>query len=209
MKLPVNAKVRCKDKDCGRSTYVLVNPVTKQVTHLVVRAMEAPHDEYLVPIAHVVASTDQTIDLDVAAQDLAAMEPFVHTDYVEEPYERVESIQSGGPLSIPLYWPYVIPDRTMYVPVERVQIPPGEMAIHRGAPVYATDGYAGRVEEFILDPTGGGITHLVVREGHLWGRRDLSVSVGQIEAIEDNTVRLKLDKDTIGNLPEVPIRRSK
>ena len=209
MKLPVNAKVTCKDGECGRSTYVLVNPVTKKVTHLVVRASESPHEEYLVPIEAVASGDDETITLKLSAADLAEAEPFVQTDYVEEPYERVESVHYGGPLSVPLYWPYVIPDRTMYVPVEHVQIPEGEMAIHRGAPVYASDGYIGRVEEFVVNPDSNGITHLIVREGHLWGRRDLSVGVSQIETIEDNTVRLKLDKGSVDKLPEVPVARGR
>jgi sporulation protein YlmC with PRC-barrel domain len=75
--------------------------------------------------------------------------------------------------------------------------------------VYATDGYIGRVEEFVMDPDSDNITHLVVREGHLWGRRDLSIGVSQIAAIEDSTVRLKLDKEAVAKLPEVPVSRSK
>lgn len=209
MKLPVNAQVMCTDGECGRSTYVLVNPVTKKVTHLVVRATVGPHEEFLVPIDTVAAGDDQKIELKASIHDLSGMKPFVQTDFVEEPYERVESIQYGGPLSVPLYWPYVIPDRTMYVPVEHAQIPEGEMAVYRGTPVYATDGYIGRVEEFVMDPDSDNITHLVVREGHLWGRRDLSIGVSQIAAIEDSTVRLKLDKEAVAKLPEVPVSRSK
>ena len=32
--IPLKAKVQCTDSPCGVSTDVIINPVTKQVTHL-------------------------------------------------------------------------------------------------------------------------------------------------------------------------------
>jgi hypothetical protein len=37
MDIPVKAVVQCTDGPGGRSTYVVVNPITEQVTHLVVK----------------------------------------------------------------------------------------------------------------------------------------------------------------------------
>jgi hypothetical protein len=34
MDIPVNVNVHCADGLCGRSTYVLIDPVLEQVTHL-------------------------------------------------------------------------------------------------------------------------------------------------------------------------------
>jgi sporulation protein YlmC with PRC-barrel domain len=73
--------------------------------------------------------------------------------------------------------------------------------------VEATDGHAGRVDEFLVDPANGHITHLVLREGHLWGQKDVTIPVAQIDRIEDGAVYLKLDKESIGALPAIPIRR--
>ena len=63
MDIPLNAKVRCADGECGRSTYVVVNPVNEQVTHVVVREEWFPHAEYLVPLDLVIESTPDTIRL--------------------------------------------------------------------------------------------------------------------------------------------------
>jgi sporulation protein YlmC with PRC-barrel domain len=95
----------------------------------------------------------------------------------------------------------------MSVPIEHEHVPAGELAIRRGARVEAADGHVGRVDEFLVDPANGHITHLVLREGHLWGQKDVTVPVSQIERIEEDTVYLKLDKHSIGALPTIPIRR--
>ena len=73
------------------------------------------------------------------------------------------------------YKPYVTPDITVEVPVEHLQIPPGELAVRRGTRVEATDGYVGKVDEFVVNPDNGHITHLVMREGHLWGKKDVTI----------------------------------
>lgn len=43
MEIPMKAQVSCTDGICGRSAYVLMNPVIEESTHLVVRANALPH----------------------------------------------------------------------------------------------------------------------------------------------------------------------
>ena len=50
MDIPLNAQVECVDGVCGRSVYVLLNPVIDQVTHLVVKEDSFPNAEYIVPV---------------------------------------------------------------------------------------------------------------------------------------------------------------
>jgi sporulation protein YlmC with PRC-barrel domain len=104
-----------------------------------------------------------------------------------------------------MLWPYAVPATGLLA--ESEQIPPGEMTLSRGASVEATDGRVGHVEEFLLDPDSGGITHIVIREGRLWGHRDIVIPVSQIGCIERDTVYLKMNKEAVGALPEIPIKR--
>ncbi|MFN2166188.1 MAG: PRC-barrel domain containing protein, partial [Anaerolineae bacterium] len=60
---------------------------------------------------------------------------------------------------------------------------------------------------FLVDPSTGHITHLVLREGHLWGQRDVTIPVSQIDHFDDDSVSLALDKDSIEALPAIPVRR--
>jgi sporulation protein YlmC with PRC-barrel domain len=199
MDIPVNADVECTDGPCGRSTYVILNPTTDQLTHLVVRHQESPHAEWLVPIDQVEEATLDLIRLRCTRHDLGEMEPFIETEfvrvtvpeYVSDPY---------------MAWPYVIP-KTVTRTVEYEHIPPGELAVRRGARVEATDGHVGRVDEFLVDPSNGHITHLVLREGHLWGQKDVAIPVSEIGYTEEKTVYLKLDKHSIEQLPAIPIHR--
>jgi sporulation protein YlmC with PRC-barrel domain len=91
--------------------------------------------------------------------------------------------------------------------VETPQIPPGELAVRRGTPVEATDGHVGQVDEFMVNPTTGNITHLIMREGHLWGQKDVSIPVSEIRETNDDGVMLKLNKREVEALPVIPIHK--
>jgi sporulation protein YlmC with PRC-barrel domain len=201
MDVPVNADVECVDGPCGRSTYVIINPTTQQVTHVVVKEQEIPYAERLVPLDQVIDSTPDLIRLSCTKDELAAMDEFIEVEYVLGvvpyiPYAANEYVT----------WPYVVPAETM-LPVEHERVPQGELAVRRGTRVEASDGHVGNVDEFMVDPTSGHITHLILREGHLWGQKDVTIPVSQIDRIEEDTVYLKLDKRSIEELPAIPVRR--
>ena len=95
----------------------------------------------------------------------------------------------------------------MPLPFEHENIPAWEVIIRRGTPVKATDGEVGKVDEFLINPENDVITHLILREGHLWGQKDVTIPVSEIEKITKEAVNLKLDKKTIESLPTIPVRR--
>jgi sporulation protein YlmC with PRC-barrel domain len=106
-----------------------------------------------------------------------------------------------------LYWPYSVPESERYITLEHEHVPPGELAVRRGAHVEAADGHVGQVDEFLVDPRDEHITHLIMREGHLWGQKDVSIPVSAIDHIEEDTVHLELSKREIEALPAIPIRQ--
>jgi uncharacterized membrane protein len=199
MEIPLDAEVECRERACGRSTYVIINPVNQEVTHLVVEEKRSPHTERLVSIDQVGSTTRDSVRLRCTRDELAKLDPFVSTEFVWS--ERRHYID--GPYGM---WPYVVPE-TIRVPVKHRRVPPGELAVRRGAHVRATDGDVGRVGEFLVDPTNGRIRHLVLREGHPWGRRDVTIPISQIDQVLEGTVYLKLDKRTVKSLFPVPVRR--
>jgi sporulation protein YlmC with PRC-barrel domain len=130
---------------------------------------------------------------------LAKMEPFIEAEFLPSP----KATYQADPIMI---WPYSMPESAV-ITLEHEHVPPGELAVRRGARVQATDGYVGRVDEFLVDPTNGHITHLIMREGHLWGQKDVTIPVSEIDRIEEDTVCLKLDKRRIAALPAIPMRK--
>ena len=196
MDMPLNVEVYCTDGLCGQSKEVVMDRGTEQVTHLVVKEKHAPHTELLVPIDLVTETTPHTIRLRCANDELAEMQPFLKVEVIEEKFPH------HGPT--PFLMPIEIPD-TKWVTVRREAIPPGEVAVRQGARVEATDGRIGRLDEFLLDPVTEQVTHLVMREGHLWGQRDVTIPVSEIDHLGEKTIYLKLDKDQVEALPSTPI----
>jgi sporulation protein YlmC with PRC-barrel domain len=206
MDIPLDVEVRCTDGVCGKSTAIIVEPSTEQVTHFVV---QAEGSQYLVPIAAIADSAADRIQLRWSLQELVAAAPFEKSVFAGE---DLGAYTAPGMTGASIAWPYDAGSEYMlqaaaaaYVPVE--QIPEGERAIHSGAYVEATDGGVGQVEEFLIDPASGRITHLVLRKGHLWGKRDITIPLEQIDRVEEDVVYLKLDKAGIAQLPSVPVRR--
>ena len=209
MEMPLNARVECSDGVCGRSVYVLINPVFEEVTHVVVKEDSFPNTEYIVPVDIVAETIAETIQLRCSRVELEKIEPFRRTDYVEEkiPYRHYgygAVMYPGGSL---FYMPYVTPEESTQVPIEHLQIPPGELAVARGARVEAMDGYIGKVDEFVINPDNGHITSLVLREGHLWGQRDVIIPLSAIGETSQDTVQIKLNKRQIGALPTFRLQR--
>jgi sporulation protein YlmC with PRC-barrel domain len=202
MDIPLNAEVHCADGVCGRSTYVVVNPVNEQVTHVVVREEWFPQAEYLVPLDLVTESTSDTIRLRCMKKDLVMQAPFIEVEYVEGDLPGFRYEKGNYML-----WPYNVPEEGEVIPVETERVPPGALAVRRGAHVRAIDGRVGRVDEFLVDPVSEHITHLILREGHLWGQKDVTIPVSEIAHIEEDTVHLKLTKKQIEALPTIPLRR--
>jgi uncharacterized protein YifN (PemK superfamily) len=91
--------------------------------------------------------------------------------------------------------------------VKNRQIPAGELAVHRGTRVEATDGIVGKVDEFVVNPQNSHITHLVMREGHLWGHKDVIIPLSAMRDTHEDTVFLNLDKHEIESLPTFPLQR--
>jgi sporulation protein YlmC with PRC-barrel domain len=201
--IPIGVEVRCTDGLCGRSTYVIIDPASERVTHVVVKQHGGKENEWLVPLDLVAETTPDFIRLSCAKERLATLDPFIETEYIETraPY------MGYGPSDY-MMRPYVVPE-TLFVPVHHKHIPVHELSVSRGDPVEAKDGRIGRVDEFVVDPANGQITHLVLREGHLWGHRDVTIPVSEIDHIEQDRVYLNLDKQAVGELPSIPIRRAR
>jgi uncharacterized protein YrrD len=207
IEIPVNATVECTDGVYGTSTHVILNPHTRRVTHLVAKEKAFPHADHLVPATLIQESTPRFVRLRATRQELTALPPFTEMEFVS-PDRYPDEYAAGYPPRSVLFWPdsYRADAEPPAFAIEHELTPAGEVAVARGTSVEATHGPVGRVDDFVFDPATERITHLVLRTGHLWGRRDVAIPVEAIERIDELAVRLKLDKHAIGALPAVPAR---
>ncbi len=196
IEIPINAAIRAVDGECGQAVCVVVDPIKEKVTHLVVEETDPPRALRLVPIELVHGARDKEIEIKCGIDQLKKMESFVETEFLRPDPQTAWS----------RLWPFVEPE-TPFIAPEHQKIPAGEVTVRRGTPVLASDGLIGKVDELMIDRKDGGITHLVLREGHQWGQKDVSIPVSQIESLDQDLIRLKISKKEVEALPEIRIRR--
>jgi sporulation protein YlmC with PRC-barrel domain len=209
MEIPLNAQVECSDGIFGRSKFVLINPVSDTISHLIVKKDDVPFTEYIVPLEMIHETVAGTIRLRSTKAELERMDPFIKEAVVKDQMPE-RSIPFGGAIygmQSYYYLPYVTYDRTVYDTVEYRDIPLGELAVRSGARVEATDGPIGHVDEFVVNSENSRISHLVMREGHLWGQKDVIIPISAMDKVRDDVVILNIDKHQVEALPTFPLLR--
>lgn len=203
----MGATVRGPDGDHGTVDALIVDPTTDQVTSLVVsRGLSEPR--VLVSATSVVGADPDavTVDLDAAALDACEAFDEIGYDRPQEPW-TMEGALAADPSGYFLE-PFVTPiDPGAVAGHER--IPRGEVAVRRGTPVRSSDGtHVGHVDELLVDPADGHVTHVVLREHHLLGRdQDVCVPVGRATTFEPDLVVVDLDVAALAALEHVPVKR--
>jgi len=198
----IGSDVSCSDGEVGQLRRVVVDPIARAVTHLAVEPKQGPGLGHLVPIDMVESTHGQT-RLRCTTAEYAALEDADETRLL--PVERgVWGYSPGEILSLPYYgWPTAstgLASGPQAVREDRV--PVGEIQIRRGDAVHATDGTIGRVQGLVIDPRDHHLTHLLLDEGHLWGKKQVVIPITAIADVDDG-VRLKLSKDEVRDLPEI------
>ena len=201
MEFPLNVAVHCTDGLCGRSTHIILNPITEQVSHLVVMSSLTPNIERLVSIKLIANTAAEVILLSCIKEEFTKLEAFNEPEFV---YADIP--QHASAPNMTMLWPYVTPIKRIIDDKIR-RIPPGELAVRRGTRVRATDGFVGTVDELLVGPVSGNITHLVLRESHLWKNSDITIPLSCIERIEEKIVYLNVDKESVAKMPSVPVKR--
>lgn len=203
--LRVGARVVAHDGDAGKVDAVIVDPVARRVTHLVLNDERAA-PRRLVPITLVTDVAPDAVEVDVSRAELEDLPLF------DEPaYKIPDGPGQFGELELDPGFYFLEPYATPvdgWLLAEHQRIPPEEVAIRRGAEVVATDDSSvGHVDEFLVDPADGNVTHVVVRSGHLFNKADIVVPVGQALRFGDDRVQLGLSVDEVAALPKIEVKR--
>lgn len=139
-------------------------------------------------------SSPETIFLTINKERFRRMKPFIQEEYIPSNITLYMAEMEGYDLGTPAA-----------VFVEQEEVPAGGIVVRKGEKVFATDGHVGKVDEFLIEKMKGRITHLIMREGHLWGKKDISIPVNQIDRYEDGDIRLKISKSEVESLPVVEL----
>jgi sporulation protein YlmC with PRC-barrel domain len=206
MDISIYTEVRCLDGVVGKSTYIVVDLVTEQVTHIVLKAKE-DGQEYLVPFEKIRTADREAILLDCDKDEISELTSF-HETYFNgyDTYSGSPPIPSAGMgANYTLYHPY----RTLGTGVDDAPMHPStvQLAVNKGAAVLATDGRVGKVDELVINPKTHQVTHLVLRQHHLMKQLAITIPITEIERAEVNTIILKISKKEVAALPTVNLRK--
>ena len=191
--ITLGASASCTDEAAGHVIRVVVNPADLTVTHLVIGPKHAHghHIHRLVPVELTEITTDG-IRLSCTKAEFDQLDPAEETHF-EEVWEH------------PAYEPDQVWCRRRTVTYDSV--PVGEVQIRRGEHVHATDGDIRQVEGLVIDPDNHQVTHILLQEGHLFGRKDVAIPIGSVTRVEAG-IRLDLSKRQVEDLPAVAIERN-
>jgi sporulation protein YlmC with PRC-barrel domain len=207
----IGAEVSCVDGICGRLTRVVVDPVARAVTDLVVEPDDRAGLARLVPIelALPVGRGAEGIRLTCTLAQFAQFDSAEETQFI--PGTRGYEIY--GPEQV-LSWPYYRLGDTVMDPdaegkvsqtVTVDTVPLGEVDVRRGQPVHATDGTIGHVQGLVVDPATEHVTHVLLQEGHLWGRKQVAIPISAVTGVDDDGIGLNITKQEVQDLPPVSI----
>jgi sporulation protein YlmC with PRC-barrel domain len=190
MDLHLNAHVECTDGRVGRLENIVLNPKAEKVTFLVVRGNDLQNTERIIPEKLVREATRETVHLSIDKKEFERMKHLIQEDYIPSNIMLYMADKAGWAMGTPAG-----------VFVEHEAVPANGMVVHKGSKVLAADGHVGQVDDFLVEQKTGRITHLILREGHLWGKKDISIPVNRIDRYENGEVYLNIDKKSVEELP--------
>ncbi len=202
----IGSEALCTDGACGKVTRVVVDPVARAVTHLVVEPKHGFGIGRLVPVDLVEAASD-VVQLRCTSADFEKLERAEEMQFLP----GTGAFEGYSPQQV-LSWPYYSLGVSTGVgvgvgeiqPLVVDKVPVGEVALRRGEPVHATDGEIGRVQGLVIDPNDRHVTHVLLQEGHMWGRREVAIPIEAVARIEDG-IRLSITKKEVEDLPRVDV----
>jgi sporulation protein YlmC with PRC-barrel domain len=199
----IGAKVSCTDGPCGTVTRVVVDPVARAVTHLVVEPHHQRIRGRLVPVDLVDATADG-VKLRGTVAEFEALDPAEEAHFVA----GTTTYAAYGPEQA-VFWPHAAKGGRYGGRGDLVtedSVPVGEVQVRRDDRVHATDGEIGRVQGLVIDRDTYHVTHVLLQEGHPWGRKEVAIPISAVTKA-DYGIQLSLTKQQIEDLPPVDIER--
>jgi sporulation protein YlmC with PRC-barrel domain len=201
----IGADVICSDGPCGKVSRLIVEPGTETVTHLVVDPKHRGRAR-LVPVGLVDAAAGRVklrcSKADFEKLDLAEQTELLHMNIAGDPIPTSTGFAPPSLIGLALY------------DSERVSthgtVPTGEVDVRRGEPVYTTDvtnSEIGRIHGLVIDTGSHHVSHVLLEEGHLWGRKQVAIPISAVTRVGD-IIRLNISREQVEDLPPVDIGHS-
>jgi PRC-barrel domain protein len=223
----LEAEVRCADGDCGKLRTLVIRRRDDAVTHLVVESAHRDGPVKIVPLGLVDTGLVDTGGAGTAKGEVrlrCTTAEFERLDSAEATYfpgdeDYENTVGRWEPDDL---WPYyasasgMVPGApgspggpgTIPKPVTVDAVPdelPGEDEVFRGEHVHATDGDIGQVLGFVVEAGSGRVTSVLLREGHLLGRKAVLIPRSAVAEVGADGFRLNITREQVRHLPPADI----
>jgi sporulation protein YlmC with PRC-barrel domain len=216
MRLEIGKRVHCSDGDYGELADIVIDPLEKRVTHLVVRPKHAVGESRLVPIELAKSRDDEPHEIELACtlEEAHGFESVREVAYLRLGENATEDPDWDIGVEDVLALPYYALDEETFadelasdVTMSYDRVPKGEVEVRRASAVISADGHSlGEVDGFVVDAEEH-ITYFVLERGHLWGRKEVTIPIGAVARVESDAVHIALSKDEVGALPAIHVGR--
>ena len=186
----------------GEVLAVVVDPAARTVTHLVVEPHGRAGLARLVPLelAELAGAEPGPIPLRCTEAEFMSLEPAEETlaEFVPGYPDPVQLLppgwrDTGGPTADGGTILRIPEKETIDI------VPPGEVEERRGDHVHASDGDVGHLRGLRIDPGSRRVTHVLVREGHVWGHQDVDIPAEMVAGFGDG-IRLSVTRQQVRDL---------
>lgn len=216
------------ERNLGRITRIVMDPVTDKVTHVVVRHGLIFTEDKVIPIEYFRSASPERADLRDDVGDLEALPVFKESHYVPAGNAGDDVPENSMDAQVPpfLYWYppmtlssqhtigyYGVPSfggtledeyqNRRYVKWTTQNIPDDTVAVKEGAEVISADGkHVGDIEEIQVDSESDYATHVLISQG-LFLKEKKWVPTLWFRTVEDDRVYLAVTSSLLKTLPEV------
>jgi uncharacterized protein YrrD len=201
-------------EEVGKINRFVVDPVTNEVTHVVVQKGWLLPEDKILPFDMVRSTSDDKLVLNEEVREFEQLPPFEETHFIRANDDPSDLTPAGDPRYeyTPAYYWYPSQSNIGYpglafghyawpVGETRRNIPDDTVPIKEGTDIVSSDGkHVGDVERLLVDPESKQVTHFLISQGMLFKDRKL-VPVHWVKSVEEETVTLGVNSQVLERLP--------
>jgi sporulation protein YlmC with PRC-barrel domain len=208
----IGAEASCTDGVCGEVRRIVIDPAARTVTHLVIEPEHHPESGRLVPV-HLVDATAGEVRLSCTLAEFGKLDRSAEVELSDVDYGggygEAEAVQGYGDvgtlgvggssvsgMGIGMGLGHHVQTHTEEV------VPLGEAELRPGERVHALDADIGEIQGFLVDPGDQHVTYVLLKEGHLWGRKEVAIPISAVKRV-DIGIWLNITKKQVEELPPV------
>jgi hypothetical protein len=208
MHIRIGAAVECTDGRAGIVDRIVMDPVSREITHLVVRLGWFAPRGVVVPATAATDINEDAVNLSITKSQLEHK-----PDFHEERFVLASDLNPPTDypahtvlwLTMPTQADFNVSETNPYagdyhplVIEERENVPDGSAVLRAGMKVRAGDEELGRVSEVLTDEATGKARGLVVNSGKFGAR---VVPLDQLKEIDEDRVDLSISPEAFAQLP--------